>query len=267
MNVLQSAISWDSVAWTDTSPSNTWQLFVVSLRDANDRRAAIQEQLNALTLPFEFVEAVDGRNGLAPAYEAMIDRPGTAAWLGRPMADVEYACALSHMSVYRRIVERDLPGAIVLEDDAVLGPNFSKFLDARAYCAAPLIQLDHDHGDIRRFGRRIRIDGGLRFAEAARNTNSTAAYSISRTAAEHLLQHGLPLRGTADWPCDVTAFPAYLAVPKVARQPDMASHKSDIEAARAAILKTLPRQFPTVKYLSTRYWKRWWFKRMTRRVS
>ena len=78
-----------------------WPILVISLQDAAERRAAVSRQLDALGLPFEFRDAIDGRSGLPAAYESQLDRPGTEAHFGRQMSDGEYACALSHLAAYR----------------------------------------------------------------------------------------------------------------------------------------------------------------------
>ncbi|MFC2966836.1 glycosyltransferase family 25 protein [Acidimangrovimonas pyrenivorans] len=250
-----------------TETAAPWPVLVVSLADAQARRRALTAQLEALSIPFRFVDAVDGRNGLAARYETMIDRPGTEVQFGRPLADAEYACALSHLSLYRRIVDEDLPGAIVLEDDARVGPLFAEFLRGRGFEAADLIQLDHLHGDVWRFGTQTPLTGGIRIVRAARNASLTTGYSISRRGAAHILDHALPLRGPADWPCDVTALPAMLALPRVVDHPRIEPGTSDIEKARASLVTGLPQPRRGLRFFRAAYWRRWWFKRRTRRVS
>lgn len=125
---------------TSAQPSTSagrWPIWVVSLPSAQDRRALIARNFAAAGLEFEFFDAIDGRKGLAPEYEAMVDRVRTLERDGTPMTDGEYACALSHQAVYLRIIEEDLPGAIVLEDDAMLTPAFRQFYLERGYEAAP----------------------------------------------------------------------------------------------------------------------------------
>ncbi len=125
------------------SQSPDWPIFVVSLADAAERRSAITAQCAALGLEPIIVDATDGRKGLPADCEAAVDRQGARARAGRMVTDAELACALSHHRVYRRIVEEGLPGAIVLEDDAILTPLFAEFLKGKGYLAADFVQLDH----------------------------------------------------------------------------------------------------------------------------
>lgn len=228
----------------------------------------MQKQLEQLAIPFEFVDAIDGRTGLASELEGMIDRPGTEAEFGRRMTDAEYACALSHMSIYRQILNNDLPGVIVLEDDAILGPLFKEFLDMKGYEAGDLIQLDHWKGGVWKHLRRYKLSANIELARASKNADLTTGYTISQAAAAHILQHGLPLRAPADWPCDVSSLQTMLALPRVVDHPQVGGGESFIETERASIERK-PRQKGnrSRRFFKRNYWRRWWVKRMTERVS
>ena len=109
------------------SPPFHWPIFVVSLEIATQRRSEIAAQLQDAGLAFSFVDAIDGRTTLPAEWESRIDRDGAARHYGYPMSDSEFACALSHQLVYARILEEGLPGAVVLEDDAILTSEFAAF--------------------------------------------------------------------------------------------------------------------------------------------
>jgi glycosyl transferase, family 25 len=217
--------------------SDCWRIFVISLKDATDRRESIARQLKALSLDFDFLDAIDGRDGLAEPFEDWIDRQATRTRLGRDMSDGEYACAISHMIIYKRIIEKKLPGAIILEDDAVLTPQFRDFLAYGVFKSAPLIQLDHRNARVFRFARGKRFEGALTIKRAAFNPELTTAYSISLEAARFMVANGLPITGTADWPCDVTRIPCWITLPRLARQLDVAVSESSLDAGRKRMKK------------------------------
>lgn len=252
---------------TAAAPPKPWPVRVISLTDSFERRKLIKSQLEGLSIPFTFVDAIDGRKGLAPEFEPMIDRPGTEEQFGRQMTDAEYACALSHMAIYRMIVDENLPGAVVLEDDAIIGPLFGAFLDAQGYEAGELIQLDHLQGGIWRFGRRLRPIANVELARASKNACLTTGYTISKLAAAHILRHGLPLRGPADWPCDIVVLRTMLALPCIVGHPDVESGGSSIEAERALLFWTRRKKNRSFRFFKAGYWRNWWRKRMTKRVS
>ena len=243
-----------------------WPIFIISLSDAFDRRATICAALEARNLKYEICEAIDGRQGLNAALEAHIDRDGTPAVYGRPMSDTEYACALSHMSVYERILERDLPGAVVFEDDAILTSHFDEFIEARGYLRADLVQLDHLNGDVWLFDRPLPLTAEISLARAARNAALATGYTISASGARYFLEEGRPIRSVADWPADPTKIGVLLCLPRAVDHPPFSSG-SAIEADRARLQASVRGGPRILRFFRAAYWKRWWFTRRTKRVS
>lgn len=244
-----------------------WPIIIISLPDAFERRQRITQQLNGLDLPFTIFNAIDGRHGLPIEYESMIDRAPERSRLSRKLSDAEYACALSHQAVYRQIIDDNLQGAIVLEDDAILTPLFSEFLAVEGYTTANLIQLDHLDGRVSRFGKERCLGARIRLKHAAANASLTTGYSISWNGAKYILQKSLPLRGTADWPCDITALGSMLALPRIVHHPDPSEENSYIEPQRSLVSQPQKTKTSNGRFFYKSYWKRWWFKRTTRRVS
>lgn len=245
-----------------------WPIFVISLFDATARREAISAQLSSLNLKFEVVDAIDGRAGLPAELERMVDRPGTIVSYGRPMSDGEYACALSHLSVYERIIADDLPGAVVLEDDAIVGADFARFIHDRSYSYAPLIQLDHYHARTPRFGWTTQDAETTLLKRLARNAFLCSGYTISREGAEFILARALPLRLPADWPCDLRSLGPYCADPRLVDHPkgeaDISSLRDEREAHNQNRKHT---QFRRFKYQTKAYWEKRWLKLWTKRLS
>src|SRR5229473_5846910 len=87
--------------------------YVISLRDSEVRRRNMTERLGALGIPFQFVDAIDGRTQRLPDVfdGAQVARDGF--W-----GESALACAMSHRKVHRMIAERPHDMALVLEDDA-----------------------------------------------------------------------------------------------------------------------------------------------------
>lgn len=250
----------------DTKHPDFWPVFVISLPDATERRASITAQLSALSIPFEFMEAIDGREGLPEDCEASIDRVATKRQLGRPMSDAEYACALSHMLIYKRVVTENLPGAIVLEDDAIIGQEFAMFRAKRCYELGALMQMDHVYAYIWKGAKAETLLEGVVAAVAAQNAGLTTGYSISQHGAKYFLAHGLPITGPADWPADVTKLPALLTIPCIVGHPPLGTSQSSIEHSRSKLTKVADER-RSWRLLSGKYWRskarRLWAKRVS----
>lgn len=175
--------------------------FVISLPDSTDRRAAISRRLVSLGVAFEFVDAVDGRDGLPSEFEPMIDRLNGLKEDGSSLLEVEFACSLSHIRVCRIVVERKLPHALIFEDDAIPGPDLPNYISGRHLGDADLTLLGFHSAWIRRRSAR-RLFNGYRSLECAPGTAATGAfgYIVSRAAAAHIVKNAVPVNSVADWP-------------------------------------------------------------------
>jgi glycosyl transferase family 25 len=238
-----------------------WPILVISLPGCEERRAPLLAALAGQGLAAEVVPGVDGRTGLPPGCERMIDREGALRRLGRPMRDAEFACALSHQKVYALIAERGLPGAIVLEDDAIPLPGFRAFLDAQAFRAADLLLLDYGSARVLRGSRRPLLPG-FESWELAVNAPLATGYAVSAAGAAYLREAGVPIRHPADWPCDITRIGARVVAPRLVDHPDPAEVPSVIGGVRRAVDLGLPAPKKRLsRFLESAYWRRWWRKR------
>ena len=212
-----------------------WPIWIISLPDATARREAVAEQFDRLRLQYSFINAVDGRRGLAPEFERDVDRPGTVARHGYGMSDGEYACALSHQLAYKKLLDEGLPGAIILEDDVILTQRFGDFYADRNYEAAPLIQLFFFDAAVWR-GRGIFVPC-TRLERLFASAWMAVGYSISRGAATRMRHHSLPLRSRADWPCDTANLIGhYVAIPRIVLHPPPERSQSTLGATRDNVL-------------------------------
>lgn len=97
------------------------RILVISLENAASRRRLMSAQLESPNMPpYSWIDAVDGR-ALDPARRSTIYDETAAARHNRPLTPPEIGCAASHLAAYRRMVDENLPVALVLEDDALLG--------------------------------------------------------------------------------------------------------------------------------------------------
>lgn len=208
-----------------------WPILVISLGIATERRAAIASQLAALNLTCQFIDAVDGRKGLGPEWDGSIDRPGAVARYGYPMSDGEFACSLSHQLAYARVLDQGLSGAIVLEDDAILTPEFVDFYRQGQFRKADFIQFFCFSARVWR-GPGRRSVGRIRLYRLAENAFCSVGYSFSARGAAFLREAGKPVRGRADWPADMPRIGALLTVPSIVLHPPPVSAQSYLADTR-----------------------------------
>ncbi|HQR04149.1 MAG: glycosyltransferase family 25 protein [Proteobacteria bacterium] len=173
--------------------------FVINLAAASGRRRLMEAQLSLPGLPaFEIVSGVDGRALSGPEMDAVYD----VRLASRKLTMGEIGCALGHCAVFERIVARDVPVALVLEDDALIGhklPSLLEKLRPQMDPARPqIVLLSHverySAWGMRRAGRKHRL---ARPYEAA----GGHAYLLTRAAAAALLAAQRPVRNPPDAWC------------------------------------------------------------------
>lgn len=97
--------------------------FVINLEQDHKRREKVVKQCVINKLNYELINAVDGRTLPADILTLIThDYPRCALTQG------EIGCALSHLLTYARVVAEGLPYALVLEDDALAGPELESHL-------------------------------------------------------------------------------------------------------------------------------------------
>ena len=208
---------------------NSWKIFVISLQDATKRRERIGEQLARQNLAFRFIDAIDGRGGLSSRHKQRVDYEAMIRNLGRPMSDAECACSLSHLKVYRQIVNEGLDGAVVLEDDALWSEQATSLLSSLNPGTYDFIQLDYGVADFWRFCLRKTVaDTEIRLVRLAKNAALASAYIISQRGAKYILKNGSPVALPADWPCSLRPLKPMATIPRVCKQDRSPSVESSV---------------------------------------
>lgn len=96
------------------------RVYVISLKEATSRRAALAQRFPKWFPKMVICEAVNGRTLTAEQYFSLIKH--SYLKYSRIMTPSEVGCALSHMKVWEDFLESDAKYALILEDD-VLGTD------------------------------------------------------------------------------------------------------------------------------------------------
>lgn len=119
------------------------ECFVINLPTDSARRAAISRQLKSLQIPFSIFSAVNGKQLSEQELARDYDR-ARAIKESHDLTLGEIGCALSHIGVYRQMVEQNIPHALILEDDAKLGevlPEVLRRLQEEYRSEKPMVVL------------------------------------------------------------------------------------------------------------------------------
>lgn len=242
----------------------TIPVYILTLPDAADRRQPLVAALDELGIEFTLWPAIDGRQGLPAEYEPLIDRDGARKKQRREMGNGEFACALSHHFIYRDIVEKGYPLALVLEDDARITADLRDFLAQLDRDDFDLVLIDHQKA-------RVVVDEPLHFQSgqfAYRvivQPYLASAYIVSRLGAIAMVNNSLPITAPADWPFDVSDLRTYAIDPRMVRQqgdslPSNLSH----ERPKQPLERVRP---PAKRLLTSNYWRRKFRRLRSRKIS
>lgn len=159
--------------------------YVINLDRRPDRLAFFRDQAAERGFDFTRIVAVDGTD------PALIARAATlpAGFTGYRRGPYQLACFESHRKAWRAILESGAPLGLVMEDDVILTPDFSRFLaDDWVPADADLVRLE-TYMTPARFDRAAAGQVGDRAIRRMRSTMGGAgAYVISRRAAGLFLQ-------------------------------------------------------------------------------
>ena len=96
--------------------------FVLNLEHNTERKKYMQNLLNDIPIDYEFFPAVYGRNieNISEVYDSKLAQKKSK----RQLNAGEIGCALSHKAIYKKMIDENIPQALILEDDISLSSNF-----------------------------------------------------------------------------------------------------------------------------------------------
>ena len=170
--------------------------FAIGLPRFSARYAHITDQLRKRIVDRYEVIGIDGS-------ELDLSKVVSAEALTSRMSSGQAGCALSHIAAYRRMVELDLPHAMIIEDDAVLSENIKHLVADCLPHLSPfgVISFYNPRPKPTRYSDRgapALSTGRLLSPVATLDTHTTTAYLIGRHAAEKIAHYNFPLRHLAD---------------------------------------------------------------------
>ena len=180
--------------------------YVINLSRSTERRAHMVRELRKAGINHEFVEGVEGRD---------LDLSDTSlvfpTWEGRsPLWPGVVGCMLSHLKVYKKVLENSVERALVLEDDVILPKDMNALVEgATAHMAGAEVVLiqyfssaSGERGEVYRLRRQGSIQlpcsRVLAFPTNLSELGATGAYLITREACHRMAKAALPVRVPAD---------------------------------------------------------------------
>lgn len=179
-------------------------IFVINLKKDAYKKEYIKKHFDSSGVEdYEFIEAIYGIELSKNDVDKVYNKDKTIQRYNRELLKTEIGCALSHIECYKKIVERNLPGAFIFEDDCKLNKD------------APLVMKDIAHIYESRADEDIIVM--LQHAEYAQSKvieqmsnkkytihkslfpiYASHAYYVTQVAAKNLIEDLLPIDHTLD---------------------------------------------------------------------
>lgn len=159
----------------------SYPVFLINLAHHTQKRAFMDAQFAALGLELERIDAALGAD---PEVRARADVAPYAT-----LSAGEIGCFESHRRFWSQVVERDLPGAFVVEDDIVVASDFGdlRFPDT-VLATADVIKIDQGVRNVGHYGTAgTPISESRQLFRLLGPEFSTGCYFVTRAGAKKLL--------------------------------------------------------------------------------
>lgn len=172
--------------------------FVVNLKRSLDRRRYMQALLKDFPYPWEFFEAVDGRE--IKNLNEVYNEKKAIHFYGKALTRGEVGCALSHLGIYKKMIDENIDKALILEDDIILEKNFLELITMlnkkKLHNDVILLGQSDDKAIIKFFGEKI--TDKYKLLQVVHSGYGTYAYMIDIEAAKKIIRFNTPIKRTAD---------------------------------------------------------------------
>lgn len=224
--------------------------YVISLKNAEQRRTHITKEFGKQNIAFEFFDAItpDQVANLAQRFDIHL-QDGV-------LTQGELACMFSHLCLWQQLIESDEEFIAVFEDDVYLGENAAQFLDSSDWVpkACQLLKIEHFLDEMA-LGASIGTHHGRQIKPLKEFNWGTAGYILHRSMAQklfdvlrqHFHQHNVPidhlmfLHAILDY-----RLPVYQLTPALCVQSDRPNQAGELvsmlESERKANKKTSVKQ-------------------------
>lgn len=178
------------------------KVFVISLRKSN-RIKKLTKRLKHLKINYEIFYGINGHKkknfkNLLSAYS----KKKTENYIGRKLAFPEIAASLSHINIYKLIIQRGIKSAIIMEDDSYPSEMLSKWIkmNMKIPDSSILSFYSYPSGYLNEIGKKTKIKK-VRIHQAATHINNSSCYQINLNTCKKIIKitNG-KVCGVADWP-------------------------------------------------------------------
>ena len=173
------------------------KIFILNLPQASSRKIHMQSMLSKFNnINYEFIDAVVGSDLSFDELNALYDDKKSNELLSRSLTKGEIGCALTHLKIYKKIVDEKIDEAVILEDDITICENFIKIINQKKYFPLNWEIILLGHGDSRvtkrggytHFFKKYKLSPEYKLARFVSIAYGTVGYIINYKGAKKLLE-------------------------------------------------------------------------------
>lgn len=162
------------------------QKYVISLENAFDRRKHIESEFLKQDITFSFFDAILPDEATLLATELKLNIQDEF------LSQTELACLMSHVSLWKKVVDENIAYIAIFEDDIFLGENAGKILNKTDWISSDLsiIKLEHFYSKVV-LGRKVYsvTDTDRNIFELKGPNLGAAGYILSNEAAKKCIEY------------------------------------------------------------------------------
>ena len=171
------------------------KVFVINVKDNKVKQEHFKKEAKKINLQFHFFEAITPKDIFS--IHNNYDPQKTKKAYGRPLMPTEIACALSHISLWKKLqTDHEVDKYLILEDDVIIKKNFNYLFNNP--------KLD-EYGLIRLCGNKIHynkkllnLDNNSHLVEFSYGCLTGGAYIINKSVTKDLIKYCLNLTHAID---------------------------------------------------------------------
>lgn len=167
--------------------------YIISLKNAHERRRYISHQASSSGIDFEIIDAVNGKEITENMLQILAKDYSYAITPG------EIGCTLSHLIAYKQLLVSGNEFALILEDDVLIPENLADTLHSLKKnmtkdkpCVYLLSKVNHYNS------KKLSAVSNTASIHEVYNAAFSHAYIINRKAAQKLLENLFPVWCVAD---------------------------------------------------------------------
>lgn len=172
-----------------------FETWVINVKSNHYRRNFIKNQLEKANMYFNFFEAITPLSKVNFIHEYSARR--TEICYGRPLMKTELACALSHISLWIKLIsQKKVSHYFILEDDVIINKSIKNLLYSFEFNKFDLVKFSGQHE--RPEKKIFELIQNRNLYHLAYGPLDASAYLISRNAAKTILPVALKLNFAID---------------------------------------------------------------------